>query len=81
MCLLLCFTNIDESYYWVVRINDEGVIQWQKCLSGTDNNYAHSGLQTIDGGYIVAGHTHSNDGDVTDNNGYTDFWIVKLEAG
>ncbi len=55
-------------------------IVWQKCLGGSENDYAHAIRQTADGGYIVAGATWSNDGDVSGNNGGTDFWVVKLDA-
>ena len=33
---------------------------------------------TTDGGYIVAGVTYSNDGDVTGNHAGADSWVVKL---
>jgi len=36
--------------------------------------------QTSDGGYILVGTTSSNDGDVTGNNGYKDYWVVKLSS-
>jgi hypothetical protein len=41
-------------------------------------DYARSIQQTSDGGYIVAGTTSSNDGDVTGNHGDGDIWVVKL---
>lgn len=59
---------------------DPPEIVWQKCLGGSQNDYAHAIRQTADGGYIVAGATWSNDGDVSGNNGGTDFWVVKLDA-
>ena len=34
--------------------------------------------QANDGSYIIAGGSTSNDGDVTDNHGNNDCWIVKL---
>ncbi|HXK91883.1 MAG TPA: hypothetical protein PLA75_07400, partial [Bacteroidales bacterium] len=55
--------------YWVVKLDSSGTIQWQKCLGGTDNDEAKSIQQTSDGGYIVAGETWSNDGDVSGNHG------------
>jgi len=58
----------------------EPVIEWQKSLGGTGNDYANSIQQTTDGGYIVAGWSNSNDGDVTGNNGDYDYWVVKLDA-
>jgi hypothetical protein len=55
-------------------------IEWQKCLGGTEGDAANSIQQTSDGGFIVAGYTESNDGDVSGNHGYDDFWVVKLNS-
>ena len=46
-------------------------IQWQKCLGGSLGDFAESIQQTKDGGYIVAGVTFSNDGDVFGNHSYS----------
>ncbi|HXS37791.1 MAG TPA: T9SS type A sorting domain-containing protein [Flavipsychrobacter sp.] len=64
--------------YWIVKLNDTGGIQWQKCLGGSLDDQAYSIQQTKDGGYIIAGMTYSTDGDVTGNRGNGDAWIVKL---
>ena len=63
---------------WVVKLNPSGTIQWQKTLGGTSYDVAYSIQPTMDGGYIVAGYTASNDGDVTGNHGSYDYWVVKL---
>lgn len=68
------------SEYWVVKLNSIGNFEWQKSLGGTDNERAHSIQQTDDGGYIVAGYSTSNDIDVSGNNGFYDFWVVKLSS-
>ncbi|HXS36902.1 MAG TPA: hypothetical protein VN721_09385, partial [Flavipsychrobacter sp.] len=70
--------NHGKSDMWVVKLSAGGSIQWQKCLGGSDDDYAASIQQTTDGGYIVAGQTLSNDGDVSGNHGREDMWIVKL---
>ncbi|MCX6897007.1 MAG: T9SS C-terminal target domain-containing protein [Verrucomicrobia bacterium] len=68
--------------YWVIKTDSIGSIQWQKCFGGTGSEDLHSVLQTSDGGYLLAGHSYSTDGDVTGNHGGGDFWIVKLnESG
>ena len=54
-------------------------IEWQKALGGSDLDEAYSIQQTTDGGYIIAGKSNSTDGDVSDNNGSMDFWIVRLD--
>ena len=67
----------------VIKLNEKGVIQWQKSLGGTNDDEAYSVKQTSNGDYIVAGTTQSIDGDVTNiPGGSQDFWIVKLnDAG
>jgi len=65
---------------WVVKLNTSGTIQWQKSLGGTGDEVATDIQQSNDGGYIVAANSNSNDGDVTSNHGYTDYWIIKLNS-
>ena len=42
---------------WVIKLNSEGTVIWEKTYGGTYNDYARSIQQTADGGYIVAGYT------------------------
>jgi hypothetical protein len=65
---------------WVVKLSSSGAIQWQKVLGGTHCDYANQVLSTHDGGYIIVGHTESNDGDVTSTHGEKDVWIIKLSS-
>jgi hypothetical protein len=64
--------------FWIVKLGPRGELEWQKTLGGSGADKAHSVLQTPDGGYIAAGETSSNDGDVSGNHGKEDFWVVKL---
>jgi hypothetical protein len=66
--------------YWIVKLDKDGNITWQKCLGGTGYDEAFSAEQTTDGGYIVVGYTISTDGDVTVNHGGRDYWVVKLTS-
>lgn len=66
---------------WLIfKINSRGFVEWQKSLGGSGNEIMGNIQQAKDGGYIIAGTTHSNNGDVSGNNGYSDGWIVKLTA-
>ena len=65
--------------FWVVKLNTIGNILWQKTLGGTEDDYGYRIQQSSDGGYITLGYTNSINGDVTQNNGLNDLWIVKLE--
>jgi hypothetical protein len=65
---------------WVVKLNSEGVIEWQKNLGGSSHDYAESIIQNEDGTFIFLGLTKSNDHNVSGNHGETDVWIVKLSS-
>jgi uncharacterized delta-60 repeat protein len=62
--------NADE---WVVKLDADGTIQWQRAYGEVGYDMAHSIQQTSDGGYIVAGESSSFGGG-------TQVWILKLEA-
>ncbi|MGE0562830.1 MAG: T9SS C-terminal target domain-containing protein [Flavobacteriales bacterium] len=55
-------------------------IEWQKSLGGAQDDYAFSIQQTLDGGYIVAGDSRSDNGDVTGHYYWSDYWVVKLDS-
>jgi hypothetical protein len=58
-------------------------IQWQKSIGGSNSEAANSIIQTTDGGYIIAGYSFSNDGDVSGHHGdstTSDCWIAKLNS-
>lgn len=64
--------------FWTIKLDTIGIIQWQKCLGGSNNDQGKSIIQTSDAGYAVAGWTYSNDSVVSGNHGGSDYWIVKL---
>ena len=70
--------NHGDADFWVVKLNNNGLLQWQKTLGGTGTDWGQSIQQTTDGGFIVAGTTGSSNGDITIQNGDRDFWVVKL---
>jgi hypothetical protein len=68
---------------WVVRLNEQMEIIWQKCIGGYDVDHPNYITQTEDGGFVVIGITRSNDGDVSGNPSwpgtYAAIWVVKLD--
>lgn len=67
--------------YWVININaPSGNKNWQRVLGGTDADYANAVIPESDGGYLVGGIAYSNNGDVDNNLGEGDYWIVKLSS-
>lgn len=66
--------------YWIAKLNSSREIEWQKVIGGSKEDKARCIVQTSDGGYMVAGTTESNDGDVSEGLGNWDWWVVKLSA-
>jgi len=65
---------------WVVKIKNNGNIEWQKSLGGTNQDRGSDIQSTRDGGFILTGYSFSSDGDLTGNNGQSDVWVVKLDS-
>ena len=73
-------SNDNHSDYWILKLNNKGNIEWQKTLGGSKDDNAWSIATTDDNGYVISGDIQSNDGDVTNNRGQSDYWIVKLNS-
>jgi hypothetical protein len=65
---------------WVVKLNSDGSIKWEKTFGGTGGDAAGGIIQAFDGSYLIAGSTNSNDGDVTGAHGGSDVWILKIDS-
>jgi uncharacterized delta-60 repeat protein len=62
-----------SSAAWVLKLDANGVVTWQKTYGGEGNNYAvYSIQQTADGGYVLAGETYAS--------GASDAWILRLNS-
>jgi hypothetical protein len=73
-------TTSDTDDIWIVKLNSQGNVQWEKFYGGSGKERPNSVIQTNDGGYMVVGNTTSNDGDITDNKGGSDIWVLKLQS-
>lgn len=66
---------------WVVKLDASGNITWQKSYGGNADEYSVAAAATPDGGYVLTGYTLSNNnGDVGQNHGNTDFWVLKING-
>jgi len=64
--------GVDREELWILKLDSQGRIEWEKAYGGQEDEYAESIQQTSDGGYVVAGVTNSFGA------GGHDFWILKL---
>ncbi|MCF6279013.1 MAG: hypothetical protein L3J14_01560 [Flavobacteriaceae bacterium] len=64
---------------WLIKISDEGNLIWKKSYGGSSFDAARHISSTLDGGYIIAGSSRSQDIDVNINQGQNDAWILKID--
>ena len=60
--------------FWLVKIDSNGIVQWEKTFGGSGVDGADSVQQTTDGGYIIAGYTDSYVA------GTRAVWLVKTDS-
>jgi hypothetical protein len=71
--------NKGSADLWMIKINPNGELIWEKSYGGSDFDVARSVLLTSDNGFLISGSTRSNNGDVTENKGGNDAWILKTD--
>lgn len=76
----LGLAHSDSSDVFVLRLNSDGKMLWSKTIGGLDADNGHSIMQTPDDGFIVVGHTKSQDGDfLAKSIGKFDIFVLKLD--
>lgn len=65
---------------WLLRIDDNGAIIWKKCFGGSGEEKGEGVVQAYDYGFVIAGASSSNNGDLTANNGQRDGWLFKTDS-
>jgi len=63
-----------ESDVLLIKTDSNGSVEWSKIFGGAERDIAHSGQQTTNGGYIIAGWTHSYGA------GNSDIWLIKTDS-
>ncbi|GAB3542487.1 hypothetical protein GCM10027443_43410 [Pontibacter brevis] len=71
-----------ESDYWIVMLDANGNINWDKALGGSGYDQPHALAVIRDGEYIVGGSSSSGaGGDKTEaSRGESDYWVVRLST-
>ncbi|MGW9684709.1 hypothetical protein [Flagellimonas sp. 2504JD1-5] len=70
----------DVNDYWLLKLDAEGNPMWNKTYGGSKDDRGQSVIQTTDGGYAIVGYAMSDDGDGSNNEGFHDNWILKLDS-
>jgi len=65
---------------WMIKISPSGDLISEKTIGGSNFDTAEKIIPAIDGGYIIAGSSRSEDGDTTLNQGQIDGWIIRIDS-
>ena len=67
--------------FWIVKIDGQGNLLWEKSYGGTNEDQLRSVVQTTDGGYMIGGISKSGiSGDKSQGTqGGMDYWIIKTD--
>ncbi len=62
----------------MIKFDKEGKQEFVKTFGGSADDIARKGME-VDEGYVIAGTTWSNDGNVSQKHGGSDYWLIKLD--
>ncbi|WP_396602832.1 hypothetical protein [Algibacter sp. R77976] len=65
---------------WAIKISPTGHLIWEKSFGGNSFDVARSISKTQNGDFIISGSSRSLDGDLTNNNGQNDAWVIKIDT-
>ena len=62
---------------WVIKLNANGILEWSKNYGGTEEDSLFGVVEVCDG-YIIGGHSNSNNFDITNTLGGFDIFVLKI---
>ena len=71
LSILISFSN----YVFCQNMN----IEWQNCFGGSKDDHAVDIIKLEDG-FLIAGSTNSNDGNISSNHGGMDIWLIYTDT-
>ena len=74
------FKNNGESDAWRIKVSDKGDLLWERTFGGSDFDAARGLATTSDGGFVIAGNSKSVEGDLAENSGENDIWLIKTDT-
>lgn len=65
---------------WIIKITPSGNLLWEKTLGGLSFDAGRNITGTKDGKFVICGNSRSAEGDLTENKGQNDVWVVKIDS-
>ncbi|MFH2095970.1 MAG: T9SS type A sorting domain-containing protein [Bacteroidota bacterium] len=72
--------NHGDNDIWLLKLDANGDTLWTKCFGGSDNEWGNRIFPKNANSYIITGSSCSSDFDVSENNGFFDYWIFEIDS-
>ncbi|WP_246067785.1 hypothetical protein [Changchengzhania lutea] len=73
-------SNKGAADFWLIKMTPNGDLIWERTIGGSSFDAGRSIAITQDGGFVIVGSSRSADGDVPDNNGQNDAFMIKVDT-
>lgn len=75
-----CSNDIHD--FWLIKLNNEGNILWQKVYGGSDSETGSAIIELSDKSILIAGNSSSNISCTKSvaSRGYSDYWLIKVDS-
>ena len=70
--------NIGSYDFWAVKVDNQGVLQWEQNYGGTQIDEAYKIIKTNNNNYLIVGDTRSEDEDISNTFGAADVWAITI---
>ena len=70
--------NIGQNDVWALKVDDEGNLQWQTTIGGSNIDFGYDIAELNDTSLVLVGDSTSSDGDILENKGFTDLVLIKI---
>ena len=73
--------NQGGSDAWLFKLDADGEVLWHRTYGGSGDDGVRSMCSSENGGFVCAGYTSSNNGNVSGfHGGFTDVWVFEVDA-
>ncbi len=69
---------LGDTDIWLLKLSSDGTLEWDRSYGGSGIDVGFDLTSTNDG-YLIIGETHSTDGMVSQNLGFGDIWLIKVD--
>ncbi|MFD2551272.1 hypothetical protein ACFSQP_05530 [Bizionia sediminis] len=72
--------NLGAADLWLININLDGNLIWEKTFGGSNFDAGKSISKGLNNNYILAGNSRSANGNLTQNKGQNDAWLLQVDG-